>query len=673
MGGMMHSGVLAAGDVDALFDSRFAETLGWTLVHSLWEIAAVGAVAGIALSLLRRASANLRYLVGCAAFLLMVAVPVGTYMYLLPPAPPRPVVMPAVVTPPAAELPAQIAEVTVGAALPDLRPIDRTPVQVPWTIKARRALRPWLPWAEGAYLLGMAVLMARLGAGYGRVRTLAHNAKPIGGKALERLENLARRMGVRRAVRLLESAAVEVPTLLGALKPVILLPAAALAGLSAEQLDALLAHELAHIRRHDYIANLGQSLLETLLFYHPAAWWLSARIRQEREHCCDDAAIAATTDRLAYARALAAMETLRAPATIALAARGGRLLPRIRRILGDAPMPQHRRTRRRLLPTSIVAALIIFLTAVIYIGCNRSTSSPTPAAPQAATQPPAANPETHPATILVEAKILRVSKATYEAATGTPAPNPQSTTGNPGDVAPAANGYFKVFDAGDADALAKLVAAFQADKETVTVSSPKILAQSGELAKIEVTQQQNYVKDFKKSEPQNPGEEPKVTLNVQTLTTGFEMELTATLDGNKITTTLHPKLTTLLGMDTISDAADPKSGGPFYQIPHVATSELNSTFSLADGGTAVLSTLGPVGEKEITTSVPGLSNLPGVGGLFTNRKYERVDSMLVVIVKATVKTGAATEEVREFDAKEFSSKPLPADPVERAFDIRDMI
>ena len=84
------------------------------------------------------------------------------------------------------------------------------------------------------------------------------------------------------------SALVEVPTVIGSLRPVVLLPVSALAGMSPSQLDAILAHELAHIRRHDYLVNLLQTLVETLLFYHPAVWWLSRRIRIERENCCDD-------------------------------------------------------------------------------------------------------------------------------------------------------------------------------------------------------------------------------------------------------------------------------------------------------------------------------------------------------------------------------------------------
>ena len=116
---------------------------------------------------------------------------------------------------------------------------------------------------------------------------------------------LSRRLHITRAITLFESTLVDVPTVIGFVKPVILLPASVLGGLTPQQLEAILAHELAHIRRHDYIVNLLQSLLETLLFYHPAVWWLSRRIRIEREHCCDDLAVSLCGDPLVYARALA--------------------------------------------------------------------------------------------------------------------------------------------------------------------------------------------------------------------------------------------------------------------------------------------------------------------------------------------------------------------------------
>src|SRR5262249_32191563 len=125
-------------------------------------------------------------------------------------------------------------------------------------------------------------------------------------------KELCNRLCVSRPVQFLQSSIVDVPMIIGWLKPVILMPAAALAGLPAEYVTALLAHELAHIRRFDYLINILQSITEAVLFYHPAVWWISDQIRAEREACCDDIAVAASGDVLIYARALSELETRRA-------------------------------------------------------------------------------------------------------------------------------------------------------------------------------------------------------------------------------------------------------------------------------------------------------------------------------------------------------------------------
>ncbi len=147
--------------------------------------------------------------------------------------------------------------------------------------------------------------------------------------------------------------------MIGWLRPVILLPTSVLTGLSADQMQALLAHELAHVCRNDYLVNLLQTLVETLLFYHPAVWWLSRQIRQERENCCDDLAAAVCPSRIAYARALLAMEELRAEdARLALTARGGLLWPRVRRLLG-LPEPRPRCPGARSLAAVLAVAAIL--------------------------------------------------------------------------------------------------------------------------------------------------------------------------------------------------------------------------------------------------------------------------------------------------------------------------
>jgi hypothetical protein len=134
-----------------------------------------------------------------------------------------------------------------------------------------------------------------------RNRLTAPGHRPATEECQGMLERLAARLAVTRPVKLLQSAVVKVPTAIGAFRPAILLPASVFTGLPTRGLEALIAHELAHVRRHDYLVNLVQTAAETLLFYHPAVWWVSARIRAEREQCCDDLAIAATGDARSYA------------------------------------------------------------------------------------------------------------------------------------------------------------------------------------------------------------------------------------------------------------------------------------------------------------------------------------------------------------------------------------
>ena len=146
------------------------------------------------------------------------------------------------------------------------------------------------------------------------------------------LDRLARRMNLTPPIRLLESADSIGPAVIGWVRPAILIPAGMATGLGPTELESILDHELAHIRRLDYLVNLIQSVVETLLFYHPAVWWVSRRIQVEREHCCDDIAIEVCGDRLAFARALTRLEAFRFDSGLAVAAHSGSLLARIRRI-----------------------------------------------------------------------------------------------------------------------------------------------------------------------------------------------------------------------------------------------------------------------------------------------------------------------------------------------------
>jgi TonB family protein len=203
-----------------------------------------------------------------------------------------------------------------------------------------------LPYIVLLWIVGVSGLSARAVIGWRLVQHFRRKDVSLGPDWLaERVQYLADSFGIRQKVLVLQSLRVEVPTVIGWLKPVILLPVSALIRLDPEQVEMVLAHELGHIRRYDYIVNLFQVFLETVLFYHPVVRWMSKKIRQERENCCDDLVIATCGKPVVYAKALANLEELRGGGhghvEPALAATGGDLLARVKRIARG----RHARTR----------------------------------------------------------------------------------------------------------------------------------------------------------------------------------------------------------------------------------------------------------------------------------------------------------------------------------------
>jgi beta-lactamase regulating signal transducer with metallopeptidase domain len=332
-----------------LLGGPFFQRIGWALLASLWQGTLVAALLACADAVLSGRKAALRYAVGCGALFLMLAMPVATFLTNRP------------------QLrdgdarPATTSDVSATSApAPASRVVSTSSSEHSsagsFARKLRASAGSFAPFLVAGWLLGVLLLSLRFLAGWTAARSLVRREVSPAPEALRAtLARLCEKLRVTYPVRLMRSAALAVPTALGAFRPVILLPLCAAAGLSPEAVEALLAHELAHIRRHDYLVNLLQTAVETLLFYHPAVWWVSRRIRVERENCCDDLAVMATGDPRAYARALVALEEIRglapdrsggglfAPANpLAVAANGGSLWRRVARLLPASPPPADR-------------------------------------------------------------------------------------------------------------------------------------------------------------------------------------------------------------------------------------------------------------------------------------------------------------------------------------------
>src|SRR5436309_2881964 len=295
--------------------------LGWALVDSLWQNALAAAGLAALLAIIPVRAARTRYAVAIVTLALMLALPAATAVRL------------SEMSPWTSDVVTATSAVAPGPTGPGPQAVATTPT--PAAIRA--AIEPVLPWVVLAWFGGVVALSLRLASGGLMTRQLGRvGTSSVPDACVEAVARLAARLRISRPVRVLGSAVVQVPAVIGWLRPMILLPATALTGLTPLQLDALLAHELAHVRRYDYVANLLQSVVETLLFYHPAAWWVSQQVREEREHCCDDLAVAVCGHAHFYATALLGMERLRVtPPAFALAAtgRGGALMGRIRRLV----------------------------------------------------------------------------------------------------------------------------------------------------------------------------------------------------------------------------------------------------------------------------------------------------------------------------------------------------
>lgn len=240
-----------------------------------------------------------------------------------------------------------------------------------------------MPWGVWAWMGGVALLaLWRIGGLLLIGRWVRHGAAPVPPKWTAVLRELARRIHLNRPVRLIASLKVAVPVTAGWLRPVILFPASLLSGLPPRHIEALLAHELAHIRRMDYVVNLAQIMVETVLFYHPAVWWTGRIIRQEREHCCDDAAIAIHGDVTDYVKALAGLADLQSP-TLLPAAKGGRLLLRLRRLL----TPHSTSGPALRIPASMAAAGAALGLGLLFVNPPAGIAETKPVAPPANIEP----------------------------------------------------------------------------------------------------------------------------------------------------------------------------------------------------------------------------------------------------------------------------------------------
>jgi GWxTD domain-containing protein len=314
------------------------QALGWALLHFLWQGTAIALLTWVALRLMARP--QWRYVATAAAMTAMALAPVFTFLVLWR------------------------ERLVFNMPLPAASGIG----------SSGTAMEPgfdWLLWLTRAWLAGAILLSLRSAGGWYLARRRCHQGR-------------GELWGLRGGVPVYESATIDVPQVFGWLRPIVLLPFSAIAGLTPEQLEAVIEHELAHVRRHDYLVNLLQTVVESLLFYHPAVWWVSREMRRERELCCDEAAVARCGDKLVYSKALLLLEESRVD--FAMAATGSGLQERIGRLLG---MEER---KSGLAPLLLVGGALMICGATMW-GWQGAPAAQSPASIQA----PAATPKPEPA------------------------------------------------------------------------------------------------------------------------------------------------------------------------------------------------------------------------------------------------------------------------------------
>ncbi len=346
---------------------------GWTIIHSLWQGAAVAFGFALLMVFMRRFSSRARYAVGVAALTLMFTLSAVTFVNVYQKGE-------------AGKIPGQETAREMAAAGPHLK---GTPSLLPNQSREAsnfglsyfaRYFKQHLPLVVTLWLMGILALALRLTGGYLlNLRLKTHRATPLTNHWQDRLKTLCKKARINTQVQWLESALVKVPMTIGHFKPVILFPLGLATGLPREQVEALVAHELAHIFRKDYIVNIFQNILEIIFFYHPAVWWISSHIRSERENCCDDMAVALSGDSMNFARALTRIQGFGqrfAEPALAVTGKKHGLMTRVKRLF-DTPKNRPQR-KDKFIGASLLALFALFLV----VGANAAS------VPAAQTHPP---------------------------------------------------------------------------------------------------------------------------------------------------------------------------------------------------------------------------------------------------------------------------------------------
>lgn len=285
-------------NIYTFFNENILQAVGLTLIHSLWQITLIGILLKAGLWLLRKYSAEFRFHLLLAGMFTILIVTGFTFYQLY-------------------ETPTQINEATENYMLnTQLQGLNEAEVMMFQTATSEKSLAQKLQYwiKNNAYIvtfiwsIGFLFFLIRFAGGYFYIARLQKKADPVNQQILDLSIMIKQKLEIRKSIKVLESAMVKIPIAMGYLKPAIILPLGLATSIPFNQLEAIITHEMAHIKRHDFLVNLLKSFFEAIFFYHPVFWWISKEIENERENCCDDLTIAVSENNWVLPQALLNIE-----------------------------------------------------------------------------------------------------------------------------------------------------------------------------------------------------------------------------------------------------------------------------------------------------------------------------------------------------------------------------
>ncbi|MCC6490503.1 MAG: HEAT repeat domain-containing protein, partial [Candidatus Hydrogenedentes bacterium] len=363
-----------------LFSETWAELAGSVVVGLLCQGTLIGVVVAVALAATRKCSPNLRYALACVGLLLIAALLPVNFAWLA--------TRDTSVSPPAATQAAADPSPALATPEPAFSPSDQSDrSDLSDSSSPDRPARPslsatqWyhlcLPWLGRLWAVGIVCFALYDLAGLFALRRLRTKSQAVGENIAALARRVQERLGVHARVQVRWLTGISSALVTGFFRTIILLPASMATRMTPDEIEAILAHEFAHIRRWDLWVNAFQRVVEALLFFHPVVWWLSKTIRAERELCCDELALRAYPDRAQYVRALLTLvETTQQSEALALSSHGGSLVNRVRRILGHRQKGEPS-MRRRALGTlvGVVVAMSLLLVAPVLQSVQSASES----------------------------------------------------------------------------------------------------------------------------------------------------------------------------------------------------------------------------------------------------------------------------------------------------------